>query len=148
MIRSRLAAALGAVGVALVSAACASHAALPARLRAWENGSSYSSDQHYISTDIGEIATGIRTGPVKAVRTACDGLGVDAANAYGELPTPDQSLTSDLNGEYLTATNAAQSCSAASSLRGGRIRRYLTLVVRVEADMRAARARIASIFSG
>jgi hypothetical protein len=134
--------------VALASAACGGRpATLPARLRAWESGSSYSTDQGYIATDIGEIATGIRTGPLGALRTACDGLGVDAANAYGELPTPDSALTTDLNDEYLTAENAAQSCSTAATRHGGRVGRYLALIARAEHDRSAAKARIAAILS-
>ncbi|MGB9111621.1 MAG: hypothetical protein WCF24_02715, partial [Acidimicrobiales bacterium] len=125
----------------------ASTATLPARLRAWESGSSYFSDQAYVSQDIREIATGIRKGPLVALHTACDGLGVDAANAYGELPTPDAQLTTDLNNEYLTAENAAQSCSTATTRHGGRIERYLTLIARAERDLHAAHARIATILT-
>jgi hypothetical protein len=137
-----------AVGVALVVSACgASHATLAERLRAWESGSSYSSDQGYISSDIHEIATGIRNGPIGALHTACDGLGVDAANAYGELPTPDQTLTDDLNDEYITATNAAQACSSASTLHGRLVERYLSLIAGAERNRRAATTRIARILA-
>jgi hypothetical protein len=147
--RPRLVATLAGLGVALIATACGgSPATLPARLRAWERGASYSADQAYLAKDIRAIANGIRTGPLKALHTACDGLAVDAANAYGELPTPDHALTLDLNDEYLTATNAAQSCSTATKLHGDRIRRYLTLVARVERDIRAAHARTAAILSG
>jgi hypothetical protein len=146
--RSRLVAAAGVVGVALAVSACGSgHPTAAARLRAWESGASYASDQGYISSDIREIAAGIRSGPLDALHTACDGLGVDAANAYGELPTPDQTLTDDLNDEYLAATNAAQSCSTANKLHGSRVERYLTLIARAERDRSAAKARIAQILS-
>lgn len=148
MNRARLVAAAVAIGVALVVAACGgSHAPLSSRLRAWEAGSSYATDQGYIATDIREITTGIRKGPLKALHTACDGLAVDAANAYGELPTPDQALTEDLNDEYLDATDAAQSCSTSALLHGRRVERYLALIGRAERDLRAARARIAQILS-
>lgn len=148
MTRSRLVAAAAALGVALVVAACGgSHATLPTRLRAWESGSSYSLDQGFITSDIQEIGTGLRAGQLSAVRTTCDGLGFDAGTADGELPTPDQALTDDLNDEYLTATNAAQSCSTATMVHGQRIERYLTLIARAERDRRAARARIAAILA-
>ncbi|MGA8297416.1 MAG: hypothetical protein WB770_10270 [Acidimicrobiales bacterium] len=146
MTRTRLVAVIGTLVLALVAAACGgSHTTLPQRLRAWESGASYLQDQSLISTDIREIATGIRTGPLQALHTACDGLAVDSANAYGELPTPEQALTSDLNDEYLTATNAAQSCSTSTSRHGGRIERYLTLIARAKRDLRGANARIARI---
>ncbi len=148
MSRSRLVTAAATIGIALIASACGgSHATLAARLTAWKLGSSYSSDQGLISTDIREIATGIRTGPVEALHTACDGLGVDAADAYGELPTPDQRLTDDLNDEYLTAENAAESCSTAAKLHGGRVDRYLTLIARAEHDFHAAQARIQTILT-
>jgi hypothetical protein len=146
--RRRLVAAAAAVGVALAVSACGGgHPTPAARLRAWESGASYGSDQGYISSDIREIASGMRSGPLEALHTACDGLGVDAANAYGELPTPDQTLTDDLNDEYLAATNAAQSCSTASRLHGRRVERYLALIAGAERDRSAAQARIAQILS-
>ncbi len=148
MSRSRLLAAAATLGLALIASACGgSHATLAARLTAWKSGSSYSSDQGLISTDIREIATGIRSGPLKALQTACDGLGVDAADAYGELPTPDEKLTDDLNDEYLTAENAAESCSTAAELHGGRVERYLTLIARAERDLHAAQARMQAILT-
>ncbi len=148
MTRSRRFAALGAVAIALAAAACGGPSAtLPARLRAWQSGSLYSGDQGYIAQDIREIATGIRKGPLVALHTACDGLGVDAANAYGELPTPDSELTTDLNDEYLSAENAAQLCSTAATRHGGRIERYLSLIARAERNLHAAHARIATILA-
>ena len=137
----------GLAALALVVAAgCANHpATLAGQLRAWESGASYSSNQQLLSTDLGEIATGLRTGPLVAVHTACDGLGVDAGTAYGELPTPDQALTDDLNDWYLDLTNAAQDCSTAPSLHSKATSRYEALVAKARRALTAANRRQSAI---
>lgn len=138
-----------AVAVALVvvvTAACSTAGgSAPGQLRSWQSGANYGQGQQLLASDLGDIATGLRSGPLAAVKTACDGLGVDAANAYGQLPTPDHSLTERLNSEYIDFENAAQACSTAPSLHSKAIRRYISLATRGQDELAAAKRRIAEI---
>ena len=142
---ARLAPGLAAVIVAITAAGCTGGGSPAAQLRSWQSGASYGSSQQLFVSDVHEIANGLSRGPLVAVKTACDGLGVDAANAYGELPTPDHALTEDLNGEYLDYTNAAQSCSTAPALRSSAVTRYRLLVAKAADELARAKRRIAAI---
>jgi hypothetical protein len=145
----RVAALITLAGMAFAAGACGgTSATLAQRLRAWESGASYSVDQDYITSDISDIARGLRSGQLAKARTACDGLYYDAGSAEGELPTPDEALTTALNDEYENAANAAESCSLASTLNGGRMARYRLLVGRATRALDAARRRGAQILSG
>ena len=48
--------------------------------------------------------------PASAVRAACALLTTDALTAIGNLPTPDNALTDDLNNAYQTASAAGDDC--------------------------------------
>lgn len=131
--------------VALLAAACASTADTPAGLRSWASSASYASNDSLLRTDLREITTGIRLGQLKATRTACDGLGYDASNAIGELPSPDHELTNELNDAYSTLVNAAQSCSTADSFSSRGFARYRSGAARGLGQLDTADRRLRSL---
>lgn len=77
-----------------------------------------------LATDVAEVRRGIAARLLVATHTACDGLGADAATAVGQLPTPDQRLTDELNRAYLTLAQAAQDCSEVGSFAGAGFARF------------------------
>ncbi len=113
-----------AVVVAAGLAGCAGPADSPSGLAAWASQASFSSTLAYLHQDLSEIATGIAQRKLLATRTACDGLGADAASAIGQLPTPDDQLTYQLNDAYKTLVRAAQACSVAPSFTAPDFARY------------------------
>ena len=137
--------AFSAALLVVVAAACSPGGSVATQLRSWQSGASYAQSQQQLKSDLEDIVTGLRTGPLAAVRTACDGFGVDAANAYGQLPTPDHFLTERLNGEYINFENAAEACSSAPSLHAKAITRFLNLVVQGKGELAAAKRRIGEI---
>jgi hypothetical protein len=133
------------VALALIASSCTPGGTPAGKLRAWESAAGYRSSQSLLSTDVDEIANGIRLGPLAALHTACDGLGVDASTAYGNLPTSDEQLTNDLNDEYLALSAAAEDCSEAPSRHGKAIARYRAEIAKAQSAEAAARRRIAAI---
>ena len=77
-----------------------------------------------VTTDVAEVRRGIAARLLVATHTACDGLGADAATAVGQLPTPDQRLTDELNRAYLTLAQAAQDCTEATGFAGAGFARF------------------------
>lgn len=127
--------------LALAATACAGAADTPAGLAAWASGASYGTNTSLLRTDVREISSGIALGELVPTRTACDGLGTDAANAIGELPTPDSTLTNELNAAYSDLVNAAQDCSEASSFTSPDFARYRHGVAAADRQLAAASAR-------
>jgi hypothetical protein len=91
--------------------------------------------------DVAEVNRGIARRVLLATHTACDGLATDAASALGQLPTPDQRLTDELNTAYLDLARAAQRCSEAGSFKRGAFQAYASLAGAGVAALRRAEAR-------
>lgn len=127
--------------MALLAAACGASADTPAALSGWAAGAGYRSSLRLLRTDVEEIATGISKGALAATRTACDGLGSDAATAIGQLPTPDHALTRELNAYYSGLVNAAQACSEARALDSPAMARYRRRVAAAQEQLQAATRR-------
>jgi hypothetical protein len=137
----RLALAVALAGLALSASACASDADTPAALAAWASQATYGSNNALLRTDLEEIASGIAQDELVPTRTACDGLGTDAANAIGELPTPDNKLTNELNAAYSDLVNAAQSCSEAPAFASPDFTRYRRRVAAADRELTLASLR-------
>ena len=84
-------------------------------------------DQTVLS-DIGAIKRSLRAGRLKDVTSNCAGLVTDAGTAYGNLPTPDDTLTDELNTAYEDFANAGSSCAGAGSLRSKKITAALSKI--------------------
>ena len=52
----------------------------------------------------------------------------DAGTAYGNLPTPDNTLTNELNIAYEDFANAGSSCSSASSVHSHTVTSALRVI--------------------
>lgn len=146
---SRLAAPAAVLVAGLVLASCSGYSGgIAHQVGQWASGADVTTNDGYITTDVGEIANGVKLAKLTATHTACDGLASDAGTAYGELPTPDSSLTSELNTAYLDFTAAAEDCSAASSFTGDRFRDYRREEALAAAALDRAERRLRSLGDG
>jgi hypothetical protein len=141
--RRAVAPAVAVVAIAIALAGCAGYTGDRAhQVAEWASGADLTTNDGYVTSDVGSIALGIKRRELVATHTACDGLASDAATAYGELPTPDTALTDDLNTAYLDFTDAAQDCSSVSSFAPPGFRRYERELGRAVAALDAADARL------
>jgi hypothetical protein len=139
----RFAAPIAAATLAVLLASCAGYSGSRAhQVTQWAQGASLQSNDGLVAADVRGIASGIRLRELAATHTECDGLATDAATAYGELPTPDQKLTNDLNDAYLDYEHAAQDCSSARSFASTGFTRYRSEVATANAALAAAKHRM------
>jgi hypothetical protein len=79
------------------------------------------SNDQLVVKDIAAIRLSLKAGALKDVTSNCSGLVFDTGTAYGNLPTPDDTLTAELNTAYVAFASAGSRCAAADSLRSGAI---------------------------
>lgn len=141
--RRRAAALTGAVLVSgVLASGCASHPPSTAiAVSSWASAAGFAASTRLLRTDVAEIGRGIARRDLRATHTACDGLGTDAANALGMLPTPDKRFTDDLNTAYIGLARAAQHCSDAGSFTHGAFDPYRRGARAALAALRRAEAR-------
>jgi hypothetical protein len=111
---------------------------LAQQVREWANGASYTSDISTVNGDLSDISNGIRLHDLKGVRTTCAAFGVDSATIQGELPTPDVTITNEINDATSDFYNASLSCYRATSFTDRDFKAYLSQVAkgkRVLADV-------------
>jgi outer membrane murein-binding lipoprotein Lpp len=139
--------ALVVVGSVLLSGCASAEESGPpsARVTSWLSDSSGGTAIGTVSVDSRNVTYVLahRNQPA-AVRSACAVLTTDAQTAIGNLPTPDASLTQDLNAAYEDAAAAGTDCyngvgkSSSLMARSARERAQLpalmaTAVARIEA---------------
>jgi len=115
------------------------------RVAQWAVSSGVVANDQLVAADVRYVAVGISRRELVATHTACDGLASDAASAYGELPSPDTSLTSSLARAYLGYSRAAQDCSDAHSFASGAFARYDAAAAAAGRALGAARGRLAAL---
>lgn len=121
-----LAAALVALGAL---AGCTSYTGSKAnQVRQWASIALVSSNDKLIVQDIAAIKASLRARQFKDVTSNCSGLVFDTGTAYGNLPTPDNTLTNELNIAYEDFASAGSSCAAAASLHSRRVTAALATI--------------------
>lgn len=107
----------GVVAVALGATAlagCAAGGAVgdsPSQITSWMSSSGEGTLIGQVQADSANVALAIRkhdTG--STLKTVCALLSTDALTGVGNLPSPDTTLTDDLNRAFETAATAAQDC--------------------------------------
>ena len=110
-------------------AGCTSYTGSKAnQVRQWASLSSVSANDKLVVQDIAAIKRSIRAKQLKDVTSNCSGLVFDTGTAYGNLPSPDNNLTNELNVAYEHFANAGSSCAALGSLRSTRMRAALATI--------------------
>ncbi|HEV3281093.1 MAG TPA: hypothetical protein VG032_05745 [Acidimicrobiales bacterium] len=114
--RVRLPAALGAlvVGGALALAGCSGQEQSgppAARVATWVSGAGGGAAIATLRVDAANVSQALaRHDPPAAIKTVCALLTTDAETAIGNLPTPDATLTDELNTAYEDAASAGDDC--------------------------------------
>lgn len=117
-----------------------------ARVSAWVSGAGGGSAVGTLEVDSRNIDLALsRNDPAAAIKTVCALLGNDAHIAIGNLPTPDQQLTDDLNRAYEDAAAAGDDCYRGSSGTASLLRRSADERSRLMPLLAAALERVAAI---
>jgi hypothetical protein len=136
-----LALALLAAGVA----GCSNYSGdLANRIGQWATGATYDADNSQILSDLGNLSAGYSERQLLPLRTACEAFGVDVDALYGTLPTPDATLTNELNDALTTFGAASVKCYASASFSSPSFRSYLAELARGKALYAKARQRLLS----
>jgi hypothetical protein len=102
------------VGLAVALAGCAGQeqSGTPAhRVTTWMTGGGGGSGIGNVEVDSRNIDLALsRHNKPAAIREVCDLLSNDAQTAIGDLPAPDDQLTTELNAAYMVATSAGGDC--------------------------------------
>jgi len=91
------------------------------QLRQWASIALVTSNDNLVVQDIAAIKRSLRAKKFLDVTSNCSGLVFDTGTAYGNLPTPDNTLTNELNVAYEDFASAGSSCAAVRSLHSRRI---------------------------
>jgi len=116
----------GLVLVALLAvgtlASCTGYSGTQAhQVRQWAAQYSVISNDRLVVADIDAMRRSFKADRLKDLTSNCAGLVDDAGTAYGNLPTPDSTLTNELNTAYEDFANAGSSCAAARSISSRKI---------------------------
>ncbi len=87
----------------------------------WASIAMVSSNDELVVQDISAIRRSIKASLIKDVTSNCSGLVIDSGTAYGNLPTPDNTLTNELNVAYEDFASAGSTCSAAHSVHSHQV---------------------------
>jgi len=104
--------AVSAAAVALVGCAGQEQSGDPAQqVATWVDQGGGGSSVGNLEVDVRNVDLALsRHNTAPAIREVCDLLANDAQTGVGDLPTPDQELTDDLNNAYTVATSAGNDC--------------------------------------
>jgi hypothetical protein len=118
----------------LVGAGCSNLSGSPAQQMAeWASSASYHVDDAQIESDFPNLAAGVAEHKLLSLRTECEGFGADVETLYGELPTPDHSITDALGAALSTMYQGAEACFRAGSFTSADFARF-------ERDLKSGRA--------
>jgi len=110
----------------------------------WASQYSGISNDQLVVEDVDAISASLRARQLKDVTSNCAGLAVDAGTAYGNLPTPDTTLTAELNTAYEDFASAGGACAAAGSLGSPKITTALSKIKSGLVSLRRATRLLAS----
>jgi hypothetical protein len=117
------------VAVMLCAAACSSGpTTMSSKLKSWATGATYSADAAQISQDLTGLRNGLKEHQLLPLRTECEGFADDAEALYGELPTPDLTITNELGSSLSNYYTAARDCFDASSFTSSNFKTYERLM--------------------
>jgi hypothetical protein len=89
---------------------------MAAQIRQWSAGAGFPDLDQALEADFPEMRAGLASGNVKALKTACAGMSIDAGNIYNTLLTPDHALNDALARALSGLANVGQRCSTLRSV--------------------------------
>jgi len=110
----------------------------------WASQYSVISNDQNVLADVRAIKLSLAADKLRDVTSNCAGLVFDAGTAYQNLPTPDNTLTNELNDAYEDFANGGSSCAAAVNLRSGKLEAALATVQAGVVPLEVATRRLAA----
>jgi hypothetical protein len=140
------AAVLGGAALALgATAGCTGYSgSVSHQVTQWASQYSVISNDSTVIADVSAIRRSLKAGRLKDVTSNCAGLVDDAGTAYGNLPTPDNTLTNELNTAYQDFANAGGNCATLKALHGAKLSAALRTISAGVAALARARQQLAS----
>lgn len=128
------------VGAALTLAACSgSGKGAAAQVSSWVSTDGFGSSVGTLLGDGGRVIEAVESKQAAGVlRTDCGVLEDDASTADGNLPTPDQALTDDLQQAYKADLAAANECYSSHAVTRQRLEEAVRSVTRADALLEQA----------
>jgi hypothetical protein len=115
--------------VVLLAAACSSGPTTSAgQMQSWASNATYSADVAQISEDLIGLRNGLAEHEFLQTRTECEGFGVDVETLYGELPTPDETITDELGASLSSYYTASEDCFYSKSFTSAKFKTYESLM--------------------
>jgi hypothetical protein len=108
----------------------------PKQVQQWAAAAPYDADNAQIQSDLGDLANGLAEHQLQPLKTACEAFSIDVDTLYTTLPTPDTTVTDELNAALSTWGRAAEDCYGAPSFSSARFAKY-------RAELKSARAEYA-----
>ncbi len=117
-----------------------------ARVATWVRGAGAGAAIGTLRVDAANVSqTLARHDPAAAIKTVCALLTTDAETALGNLPTPDEVLTNELNAAYEEAASAGDDCFAGSAGSAGLLARSARERARLASQLDTAVSRITAV---
>jgi hypothetical protein len=139
----KVAAALLAASLAIVLGACSNMSGdLRHEMQQWAQGADYATSNAQLQEDFTNLAAGVRLQDLKGLRTECAGFGVDAETLDGQLPTPSESVTNDLDKALQLFYNASVSCYAMNAFSSARFHQYEQLLAKGKVEYKRAQSEL------
>ncbi len=98
-----------------VTACGSGHATPAAKLEGWAKGAGFADLDSALTADFSALRAGFSSGDLRALKTACAGFAIDAGGIYDVLPTPDATLTAQLNTALTDFGSEAVRCNDLTS---------------------------------
>jgi hypothetical protein len=110
---------------ALVLAGCSGYSGtISSQVGQWAANAPWDQDNAQIQSDLTDLGNGLRERQLLPLRTACAAFPADISTLYNTLPTPDTTLTNELNRALTDFDEAATDCYDSSSFTSARFAKY------------------------
>jgi hypothetical protein len=110
----------------------------------WASGATVSANDGFVVQDVAAIRRSAKRGLLKDFTSNCAGLVYDSGTAYGNLPTPDNTLTNELNVAYEDFAAGGNACAAVHSLHSLAVARAMRKIAEGVVALDRATRRLAA----
>ncbi|HWD23866.1 MAG TPA: hypothetical protein VG368_00215 [Acidimicrobiales bacterium] len=103
-------------GLGLASCGGSKPASISSQIRQWSLNAGFPGLDSALVADFPAVRAGIDAGNLKALKTACAGLSIDAGSIYDTLVTPDHALSEALARALTGIADVGNTCTALRSV--------------------------------
>lgn len=133
------------VALSVALASCSSVSGTPSqKVSQWTTEVSLSSVDAQINTDLSFLKSADRSKNLRDIQTDCEGFPGDVEQLYETLPSPDTTLTNELNNATQSWFSAAHYCADAHTVNDVSYRRYISALSAGNSAYALAKKRLSS----